>query len=113
MTSKRTLLQQERRDPITQEMLRLFRRGRQLQLLGADDIDAKGAESDEFRALDKKLNWTLLHRVGQCSVFDNFDGDEPQYMARRSDAAHPDLCGWHSGKELQRRLEAALASSAA
>jgi hypothetical protein len=61
-------------------------------------------------AISKKLNWTLLHRVGQCSVFDTFDGHEPAYMARRSDPAHPDLCGWYSGKELQQRLQAALAA---
>jgi hypothetical protein len=29
-------------------------------------------------------------------------------QARRGDAAHRDLCGWHSGKELQRRLQAAV-----
>jgi hypothetical protein len=102
---KRTLLARHRKDPITSEMVELFRRGRELQALG----DARGTKADdEFRAVSKRLDWSLLHRVGQCSVFDDFSGEEPDYMASRSSAAHPDLCGWHSGKAMQQRLQAAL-----
>jgi hypothetical protein len=104
---KRKLLHRERRDPITPEMVELYRQGRALQAKGYDDVDAEGLLADEFRRISKRLDWDLAHRVGQCSVFDNFVGDEPEYMARRSDANHPDLCGWHSGKALQQRLLAA------
>jgi hypothetical protein len=35
-------------------------------------------------------------------------GDPPAYMLARNSTANPDFSGWHSGRELQQRLQAAL-----
>jgi hypothetical protein len=106
---KRTLLARQRKDPITPEMVELFRRGREIQKAGATETwEEEGGRRGEFLDITKRLDWSLLHRVGQCSVFDDFSGEEPDYMASRSSTGHPDICGWHSGRAMQQRLQAAL-----
>jgi hypothetical protein len=75
MTAKRIPLSRDRRFSITPEMVRLFALGQRLLAEGKED-------SDEFREIDKRLNWTLLHRAGDISVFDpDLDGPMPRYMA--------------------------------
>jgi hypothetical protein len=111
---KRTPRSRQRKEPITPEMVELYKRGRELQAQGHDKARPEWGDDDhpywQFRDIRKRLDWTLLDRVGQCSVFDDFGDEEPDYMARRSDPAHPDFCGWHSGRRLQQALEAALAA---
>lgn len=111
MTSKRTLVRRSRREPITSEILALFHQGCELQAEGYDDVDAEGPQADEFRRIDKRLNWTLLGRAPhEVSVFDNLDGDPPAYMQGRSTPSHPDFNGWYSGRVLKQRLMEALAA---
>jgi len=112
---KRTTRSRQRKEPVTAEMVELYKRGREIlrhwdfwEHDHWNHFDDDGHPYWQFRDISKRLDWELLHRVGQCSVFDDFSGEEPDYMARRSDAAHPDLCGWHSGRRLQQALEAAL-----
>jgi hypothetical protein len=101
MTSKRTLLQRERREPITREAIELYARGCALQ--------TQGQEANEFRAIDKRLNWTLLKRAPhEVSVFEDLGGDPPGYMQARNSAAHPDFNGWFSGRDLKHRLQVSL-----
>jgi hypothetical protein len=104
MTAKRTLLVRRRKDPITAEMVTLFRRGRTLQALGAA-ADAEGALADEFRTISKRLDWVLLKRgPHEVSIFDDLGGEPPDYMAARNSEQHPDFNGWYSGREFQKRL---------
>jgi hypothetical protein len=93
MTAKRIPLSRDRRFSITPEMIDLFRRG--LKLL------ADGKEgSDEFREIDKRLNWTLLHRPGDVSVFDrDLDGRMPGYMAHLASGD-----GWPDSVALRKAL---------
>jgi hypothetical protein len=103
MPSNRTPLRRARREPLTPEMVALYRRGCELKRR------KRGKESDEFIAIDKKLNWGLLGRdPHQVSVFANLRGDPPAYMQARDSPAWPDFNGWRSGQESQRRLQAAV-----
>jgi hypothetical protein len=110
VTSKRTVLARPRREPITPEMIELFRRGRELQAEGYDDVDAKGPEADEFKRINKRLCWVLLKRdLHMVSVFDpglgeHFDAPMPGYMTKQPD----DLYGWRSAQATALALQDAL-----
>jgi hypothetical protein len=108
MTTKRTPIARNRKATITAEMVELFRRGRELQALGADDDDADGPLADEFRSIRKRLDWELLGRAPhEVSVLSDLEGEPPGYMQRRNSPSNPDFNGWFSGRELQQRLEEA------
>jgi hypothetical protein len=69
---------------ITEEIVGLFARGLELQAEGHDDTDDESTEHDEYRALDKRLCWSLLelppHMVSPLDPM--LDGQMPAYMAR-------------------------------
>jgi hypothetical protein len=69
---------------VTPEMLHLFKRGQQLMAEGRDDVGDDSAEADEFRAIGKRLNITLLRKGWhEVSVLDPMlDGPMPDYMER-------------------------------
>ena len=107
MPSNRTLRNRQRKAPITEEMVELYRRGRELKKQGL----AHEARHAEFVQIAKRLDWTLLRRhPHEVSVFHDLRGPMPDYMAARCTTAYPDFNGWQSGQELQRRLKAALAA---
>jgi hypothetical protein len=90
-------------------MVELYRRGCEILAEGSDDRwEEEGGRRGEFLGISKRLNWTLLKRVGDVSVFDYVRGEPPGYIKARNSAAHPDFNGWYSGRELQRQLQAAL-----
>jgi hypothetical protein len=73
--------QRKVRTSITPEMADLFRRGQMLLAAGKEGCD-------EFKEIDKRLNWTLLHRPGAVSVFDgDLDGRMPPYMRHLASGA--------------------------
>jgi len=111
MTSKRTLLRRDRRDAITGEMVELYATGREIIARGDGERweEQGGRRRAEFLRISKRLEWSLLKRAPhEVSVFDDLDGEPPGYMQARNSAAHPDFNGWYTGRELQRRLQAAL-----
>jgi hypothetical protein len=98
MTAKRIPLSRDRRFSLTPEMISLFRRGCELQAAGRED-------SDEFKSVDKQLNWVLLRRPGQTSVFDrDLDSRMPGYMARLASGAD-----WPDAVSLRKALLQAIA----
>ncbi|WP_143198495.1 hypothetical protein [Bradyrhizobium sp. AS23.2] len=102
MAQRRTIV-------VTAEMAALYVRGCELRDAGHDDVDDDSPEHDEFRAIDKRLNWTLLGRAPhEVSVLDDLSGDPPACMQRRNSPAFPDFNGWYSGRRLQEALQAAL-----
>jgi hypothetical protein len=97
MTTKREPLNRPRIPSIPPEAIELFRCGCKLLAEG------KGG-SDEFRDIDKRLNWTLLHRAGDISVFDDeLDGRMPPYMARLANGKT-----WPESVRLRRALLQAI-----
>jgi hypothetical protein len=70
------------------------------------ELQAAGREdSDEFKRVDKQLNWVLLRRPGQTSVFDrDLDGRMPGYMARLASGAD-----WPDAVSLRKALLQAIA----
>jgi hypothetical protein len=79
-------------------MVDLFRRGQKLLVAGKQD-------SDEFKAISKKLDWELLHRAGDISVFDDeLDGEMPGYMVNLANGA-----GWPDSVALRKALLEAIA----
>jgi hypothetical protein len=96
MATKRQPLAHRRKPFVTSEMIELFRRGLAL-------IKARKRDSDEFRQIDKRLNWTLLHRVGDVSVFDGaLDGPMPDYMQRLASGQT-----WAAGVRIRQALQEA------
>jgi hypothetical protein len=105
MIANRTPLNRQRTPTITAEMTDLYARGIKLRRMRSE------AAHDEFVQVSKRLNWTLLRREPhEVSIFDDLSGEMPAYMQARCSLAHPDFNGWLSGRELQKRLKAALAT---
>jgi hypothetical protein len=78
---KRVPLSRSRNLFLSDEMIDLFRRGQRLLATGKGD-------SDEFREIDKRLNWSLLKRAGDISVFDReLDHAMPGYMKHLANGA--------------------------
>jgi hypothetical protein len=101
MPTKRTPLKRRQTPIITAEMADLYQRGLKLMEMRSERAH------DEFVAIAKRLEWTLLKRdPHMVSVFEDLDGDPPEYMRARDSLAHPDFNGWRSGQELKRLLEA-------
>jgi hypothetical protein len=105
MPSKRTPLHRQRKGGLTGEMISLFKRGCELQAGGHDDSDDESPEHDEFKQIDKRLNWTLLklppHAVG---VFDrDLDGPMPGYMGGLASGRD-----WHLSVGLRKALLEAI-----
>jgi hypothetical protein len=75
MTTKRVPLSRPRKPLITEEMVELFRRGRELLAKGQED-------GDEYHAINKRLNITLLRKgFHEVSVLDSeLDHRMPGYM---------------------------------
>jgi hypothetical protein len=106
---KRTVRARRPKSILTEEMVELYRRGCEILAKGGDDIwEEEGGRRREFLDISKRLNWTLLKRVGDVSVFEDLKGEPPGYMKAHNSAAHPDFNGWYSGRELQRQLQAAV-----
>jgi hypothetical protein len=65
---------------ITPEAVELFRRGLELQALGADEIDydadEKTADQLEYSDVEHKLHWSIFHLVGEAGPLDVFPGME-------------------------------------
>ena len=55
--------------------------------------------------------WRLRRAWLEVSVLDDLDGDPPPYMVARNSDQIPDFNAWHSGRELQRQFDAALAKT--
>jgi hypothetical protein len=59
---------------ITPEAVALFRRGLELQKIGADEINYDGEENspeqDEYHAIERRLHWTLLGLIGDAGPLD-------------------------------------------
>jgi hypothetical protein len=90
---------------ITPQMLRLFERGLQLVAEGHDDVDDKGPEHNEFRAIDEELCWRMMklqpHMVSPLDPV--LDGPMPEYIARLASGRDRDL-----SKQWRKALQAAL-----
>jgi hypothetical protein len=106
MTTKRTPIARNRKSTITPEMIELFRRGREIQEVHANETwEEEGGRRAEFLAISKKLDWELLGRAPhEVSVLGDLEGEPPGYMAARNSPSNPDFNGWFSGRELQKRL---------
>jgi hypothetical protein len=107
MTSLRTPRHRQRHGALTSEMVELFKRGCELQAqwAGIDDDDAEKPGYDEFVQISKRLDWTLLHRPGEVSVFDSALDDEEMRPVHL-------YCGgasWDDGVALRKALLAAIA----
>ena len=76
-------------------------RGCELQAEGRDSVDDKGPKHDEFRKIDKQLNWYLLQQhVHAMSVFDDMlDRKQPPSYLRRYASGGPD---WYESQRLRR-----------
>jgi hypothetical protein len=97
MPTKRHVLMHRRKPRITTEMVSLFARGLAL-------IKGRKRNSDEFRQIDKRLNWTLLHRVGDVSVFNAaLDGPMPDYMQWLASGRT-----WDAGVRIRQALQEAV-----
>jgi hypothetical protein len=83
----------------------LYRRGRELLAQGLGG-------SVEFKEIASTLDLgDMLDRAPHMvSLFGDLSGEPPLYMQRRNSPANPDFNGWYSGRELQRRLDAAVAA---
>jgi hypothetical protein len=89
--------QRNPRISLTPEMIALFERGCRLLAEGKRD-------TDEFKEVDKKLNWSLLHRAGDLSVFDrDLDGRMPGYMKNLFDGQT-----WDDSVRLRRQFLQAI-----
>jgi hypothetical protein len=56
---------------ITDEAVELFRRGLELQALGADDLDDRdNPYSEEYNRVWRRLTWTILGLVGSAGPLD-------------------------------------------
>jgi hypothetical protein len=97
---KRTTLSRPRKEPITGEMVELYRRGREIQKARADETwEEEGGRRREFLDIMKRLDISLLGRGWhEASMFADLSGPSP----------NPDSHGWVSGRELQEQLQAAL-----
>jgi hypothetical protein len=101
----------ERGGEITSEMLALYARGREILRVGdQEQWEDEGGRRREYLDICKRLDWELFHRVGMYSIFDDFSSETYSDGARRDTS---ELHGWHSGRELQAALEAALADGRA
>ncbi|WP_315806642.1 MULTISPECIES: hypothetical protein [unclassified Bradyrhizobium] len=73
---------QRRTVDIIPEAVELYRRGHALKAEGVDDVHAKGPKADEFRAIDKRLCWSLLQRPPHMvSIFEDLDNQPPVYCS--------------------------------
>jgi hypothetical protein len=87
---------------VTPEMVELFRRGFEIQKAGTHESwEDEGGRRSEFLEISKRLDWTLLGRVGEVSVLDPLLGDEemrpPPPMASGG-------IGWDDGTKLRLAL---------
>jgi hypothetical protein len=108
VTTKRTLRRRDRREPLTAEILELFRRGRELVAQGYDDVWADHPDDSphwEFVRIDKRLCALLQRPPHMVSIFEDLSGPVPDYMRQRDMPNDPDFNGWESGRELQQRLQ--------
>jgi hypothetical protein len=83
MTTKRRLLTRRPKPVITEEMIQLFKRGLKIQAAGDHERwEDEGGRRDEYLALDKRLNITLLRKGWhEVSVLDPaLDHQMPGYM---------------------------------
>ena len=64
----------------------------------------------EYRRIIKRLEWHLFDRPPfMVSILDRdeeLEGDEPEYLAKKSTESHPDFSGWLSVRFLRRQLRA-------
>jgi hypothetical protein len=100
MTTKRIPLWRPRKPVVTEEMLTLFKRGCKLLAEGRED-------SDEYHAIDKRLNITLLRKGWhEVSVLDPaLDHRMPGYMKNLASGLD-----WPVSVEQRRALLLALAA---
>jgi hypothetical protein len=112
MTTKRRPLNRSQGPAVTAEMVELFKRGRELQAAGHDDVDDDSAEHEEFVQIDRKLD-SLLHRPW-CgpSLFDPAldRARAPAYLRHDHDAYRcwPEAQRW--GRALMEEVEMHMAS---
>src|SRR5262245_54182781 len=77
MTAKRIPLSRSRHLVISDEMVELFRRGCEIQASGDNEKwEDEGGRHGEFIQISKRLDWQILKRVGDVSVFDDALDDE-------------------------------------
>jgi hypothetical protein len=106
MTAKREPLARNSKAVITEQMLDPVERGLQLVAEGHDDVDDDSPEHDEFAALSKKLEWSLLKLPLHCvSLFDSeIDGPPPRCLT----PAHAMHADWGLVQAWRQALQAAL-----
>jgi hypothetical protein len=107
MTAKRVPLSRSRHFVISDEMVDLFRRGLEIQAAGDHERwEEEGGKRSEFIEISKRLNWTLLHRAGEVSVFDDALDDEEMRPVNLA-------CGgasWDDGVRLRQALMQAISA---
>ena len=97
--------QREVRTFLTAEMVDLFRRGLELQKAGTHGSwESNGGRRGEWIEITKRLDWTLLHRVGEISVLDDAL-DDPEM---RPVTLHSGGVGWDEGVKLRQALVRAI-----
>jgi hypothetical protein len=102
---KRIPLSRSRHLVISDEMVELFKRGLAIQASGEHEKwEDEGGRHGEWIEITKRLDWTLLKRVGEVSVLDDALDDEEM----RPVNLHCGGAGWDDGVRLRQALLAAV-----
>jgi hypothetical protein len=110
MPSKRTLLTRHHKPGIPAEAIELFRKAFEIQEAGEHEKwEEEGGRKSEYIAITKRLDWTLLKRLGEVSVLDDALDDEEM----RPVNLHCGGAGWDDGVKLRKALMAAIGKRAA
>jgi len=112
MVTARRPLQHIRKVVVTEEMVTLFKTGLEILEAGDDERfedDTPPGRRREYLDISKRLDWTLLHRAGQVSVFDSgiAEGNPlPPYMALHDKTGR--IYGWDTARVQRAALMDAL-----
>jgi hypothetical protein len=107
MTAKRVPLSRSRHLVISDEMVELFRKGCEIQASGDNEKwEDEGGRHGEFIQISKRLDWQILKRVGEVSVFDDAL-DDPEMRPVNLACGGP---SWDDGVRLRQALMRAIAA---
>jgi hypothetical protein len=105
MTTKRTPLTRHHKPGIPAEAIELFRKAFAIQAAGQHEKwEEEGGKREEYISITKRLDWTLLKRVGEVSVLDDAL-DDPEMRPVNL------VCGgvsWDDGVALRKALLQAI-----
>jgi hypothetical protein len=106
MPTKRIPLNRSRLPSIPPEAIELFRRGLEIQAAGGhEEWEEDGGRRSEWLAIRKRLDWTLLKRLGEISVLDPVL-DHPEMRPIGLYSGGP---SWDAGVALRKALLDAIA----